>query len=269
MKFSGRWVDRDRTTGERQIGARRPTEHRDPTSVVGGRLVACVAMSAAAYWALLSPTSQLLGTFPSRGPGGDRLVALTFDDGPNEPFTSQIGTFLAAEGIVATFFQVGECVERYPEVSRQLMVQGHVLGNHSYTHSVLRCFTPSAQREETLRTQQSVADATGRRPALYRPPWLFRTPSLLRVLRKARLRPVSGTFCHPWEVFQPDARKIARRVLAKTRPGSIIIFHDGFDARGGDRAQTAAAVPLVVAALRSRGYSFLPVHELLHIPAYQ
>ena len=82
------------------------------------------------------------------------------------------------------------------------------------------------------------------------------------------LRPVSGTFCHPWEVFQPDARRIARRVLATARPGSILIFHDGFDARGGNRAQTAAAVPLVVAGLKDRGYAFLPVSELLHLEAY-
>lgn len=119
-----------------------------------------------------------------------------------------------------------------------------------------------------MRTQQVLTEAIGRRPALYRPPWLLRTPSLMRILRDAQLQPVSGTFCHPWEVFQPDARRIARRVLAKTRPGSIIIFHDGFDARGGNRGQTAAAVPLVVAGLKSRGYSFLPVHELLGIPAY-
>lgn len=219
----------------------------------GRRLVVCGAAAAAAYWAFLSPTSQLFGIFPSRGAAGKRAVALTFDDGPNEPFTSQIGAFLAAQGIVATFFQVGKCVERFPQVSRQLMSQGHVLANHSYSHSFLRCLTPMVQQRETLRTQQLLADATGRRPALYRPPWLLRTPSLLRLLRTAGLHPVSGTFCHPWEVFQPDARRIARRVLARTRPGSIIIFHDGFDSRGGDRSQTATAVPLVVAGLKSHG----------------
>jgi peptidoglycan/xylan/chitin deacetylase (PgdA/CDA1 family) len=234
----------------------------------GGLLMVGGLVAAAAYWAFLSPSSQLVGVFPARGTAGKGEVALTFDDGPNEPFTSQIGTFLAAQGIVATFFQVGKCVDKFPETSRLLLSQGHVLANHSYSHSVMRCLTPGSQRRETLRTQQLLTDATGRRPALYRPPWLLRTPSLLRILRELGLQPVSGTFCHPWEVFQPDARRIARRVLATTRPGSIIIFHDGFDARGGNRSQTAAAVPLVVAGLKSRGYTFLPVHELLGLRAY-
>lgn len=232
------------------------------------RLVAPGVATGLAYRAFLSPCSQTLGPFPFRGGGDERAVALTFDDGPNEPFTSQIGAYLAEQGIVGTFFQVGMCVERFPGTSRQLLSQGHVLGNHSYSHSVLRCVTPGSQRRETMRTQQVLTEAIGRRPALYRPPWLLRTPSLMGILGDAQLQPVSGTFCHPWEVFQPDARRIARRVLAKTRPGSIIIFHDGFDARGGNRGQTAAAVPLVVAGLKSRGYSFLPVHELLGIPAY-
>ncbi len=228
----------------------------------------CWVACAAGYWTFFSPTSQLLGPFPSRGSSKIRAVALTFDDGPNEPFTSRIGDYLAGQGIRATFFQVGSCVERFPAVSRRLVEQGHELGNHSYSHAFPRCLTPGWQRAEVVRTQEVLTRVCGLRPALYRPPWLLRTPSLLRILAANGLRPVSGTFCHPWEVFQPDARRIARRVLAAARPGSVVIFHDGFDARGGNRAHTAAAVPLVVTALRERGYTFLPVSELLHYQAY-
>lgn len=232
------------------------------------RTLGCLATAGALYWTFLSPRSQLLGAFPSHGPSTSPVVALSFDDGPNEPFTSQIADYLATQRITGTFFQVGRCVERFPEVSRRLLSQGHVLGNHSYSHAFLRCLTPTLQRSEVLRTQEVLVRVTGQRPALYRPPWLLRTPALLRTLTQNGLRPVSGTFCHPWEVVQPDARRIANRVLAQARSGSIIIFHDGFNARGGDRSQTAAAVPLVVAALRERGYTFLAVHELLGIQAY-
>ena len=236
---------------------------------VATRLLGVLSTSAAAYYTFLSPRSQVLGAFPFRGSDQGRAVALTFDDGPNEPFTSQIGDYLADQEISATFFQVGRCVERFPEVSRRLVAQGHVIANHSYSHAFLRCLTPGRQRAEVARTQAALQAVTGLRPALYRPPWLLRTPALLRLLSASGLRPVSGTFCHPWEVCQPDAERIARRVLASARPGSIVIFHDGFDARGGNREQTARAVPMVVAALRARGYSFLSVPDLLHVQAYQ
>ncbi len=89
------------------------------------------------------------------------------------------------------------------------------------------------------------------------------------MLRDSGLTPVSGEFCHAFEVFQPPPRWIARRALAKARPGAILIFHDGFDARGGNRASTVAAVRMVIADLSRQGYRFVTVDELLGIPAYQ
>jgi peptidoglycan-N-acetylglucosamine deacetylase len=225
-------------------------------------------MGAVAYRLLASSTSQVLGRFPFRGETDEKVVALTFDDGPNEPFTSQIAGYLASEHVHATFFQVGRCVERFPGSPAALVRQGHVVGNHSYSHRLSRCMRPAAQRAETLRTQQILTSVLGRTPALYRPPWLLRTPSLLRLLRREGLRAVSGTFCHPGEIFQPAPERIARQVLRKTRPGSIMIFHDGFDSRGGFRGHTAAAVELAVDALRQKGFRFVTVDELLGVPAY-
>lgn len=232
--------------------------------------VALCAIIGVGYWALLSSYSQLICSFPFRGTSGtDPVVALTFDDGPNEPFTSQIADFLHENDIRATFFQVGMCVERFPLVSGRLVRQGHVVGNHSYSHRLGRCARSQVQQVETADAQRVLAQATGRVPMLYRPPWLLRTPTLPRVLRREGLHPVSGVFAHAFEVFQPSAQRIARRSLAKVRPGSILIFHDGFDSRGGDRANTVAAVKIVVDELRRRGYRFTTIDQLLQIPAYQ
>lgn len=232
-------------------------------------LWAAAGVSCGAYWACVSPRSQLLGPFPRRGSQVERVVALTFDDGPNEPYTSQIGDLLAGQDIRATFFQVGRCTERHPATASRLIGQGHVIGNHSYSHRLARCIRPAAGRQETRRTQDLLAAAIGRRPALYRPPWLVRTPGLMSALRSFGLQPISGVFCHAWEAFQPDAHRIARRALGNTRPGTILIFHDGSDSRGGNRAQTVAAVGLVVAELKSRGYRFVTVDQLLGIAPYQ
>lgn len=233
------------------------------------RLVVLAGVVSAAYWTTLSSRSQLLGRFPFRGAGFEKVIALTFDDGPNEPFTTQIGDFLAVEAIRATFFQVGRCVERFPEATTTLLRQGHVIGNHSYSHEFLQCLRPRAQRTQTQAAQNVLAQTIGQPPALYRPPWLLRTPALFAMLRQHNLQPISGEFCHPFEVFQPSPHRMAKRALARVRPGSILIFHDGFDSRGGNRSNTVEAVMIVVAELRREGYLFVTVDDLLGIPAYR
>jgi peptidoglycan/xylan/chitin deacetylase (PgdA/CDA1 family) len=238
-------------------------------SIRPAALVTGVGLAVAAYWTRMSPYSQWLGAFPFRAATRDTVIALTFDDGPNEPFTSQIADFLAEVGVRATFFQVGRCVEQFPEVTRRLVREQHVVGNHSYSHHPLRCLRPAEQRRETATTQQVLAGTLGQVPALYRPPWLYRTRSLMTTLHSRGLRPVSGVFCHPLEPFQPSAERIARRALARARPGAIVIFHDGVESRGGNRASTVQAAKIFVRTLLEQGYRFVTVDELLQVPAWQ
>jgi peptidoglycan/xylan/chitin deacetylase (PgdA/CDA1 family) len=227
------------------------------------------AVLGAAYWLLMSPFAPSSRNYPYHGPAGERLVALTFDDGPNEPYTSQILDILAAHDIRATFFHVGQCVQRHPEVARRAVGAGHVLGNHSLSHRFGTYLRPRAFEREVGQTQDILARVTGRTPALARTPWLWRQPALLRMLRRGGLHPVAGEFGHALEVFQPSGARMARRAVAKARPGSILIFHDGFDARGGDRTETVLAVRETIEGLLARGFRFVTVDELLGVPAYQ
>lgn len=220
-------------------------------------------MAGAAYWLCLSPYSQAFGAFPYRAATAEKVLALTFDDGPNEPFTTQIADLLRARAVPATFFQVGRCVERSPEVTRRLALDGHLIGSHSYSHRFGWCLWWPAQRVDIARGQQVLAGVLGFPPGLFRPPWLLRYPTMLRGLRAAGLRPVSGSFAHAFEVAQPSPERIARRALAKVRPGAILIFHDGFDARGGPRQHTVEAVRLVVDRVLAGGYRLVTVEELL------
>jgi peptidoglycan-N-acetylglucosamine deacetylase len=226
------------------------------------------ATSGAVYWLMMSPYSQTLGPFPYRGPAGRRVVALTFDDGPNEPYTSQLADYLDRASIPATFFQVGRAAERYPEVTTRLVAAGHVIGLHGHTHEFTRYLRRDTLAEE-LEQGMAVFAQLGIRPALYRPPWLLRIPALQDLLHDHALQVVSGEFCHPLEVAQPSPERIARHALRAARPGSILIFHDGRDGKGGDRAATVKAVTLVVDQLRDRSYSFVTVDRLLGVPAYQ
>jgi peptidoglycan/xylan/chitin deacetylase (PgdA/CDA1 family) len=217
---------------------------------------------------MMSPYSQALGPFPYRGPAGRPVVALTFDDGPNEPHTSELADYLDREGIPATFFQVFRAVQLYPEVTTRLASSGHVIGLHGHTHDFTRYLRRSTVAEELEQGLAAFAQL-GLRPALYRPPWLLRIPALGDLLHQHGLQAVSGEFCHPLEVAQPSPERIARLALRITRPGSMIIFHDGRDGKGGERAATVDAVELVVDRLRERSYSFVTVDRLLGVPAYQ
>lgn len=235
---------------------------------LAGGLLAIAALGGA-YWVLMSPSCQLFGRYPYRRPSPDRVVALTFDDGPNEPYTSQILDYLDSRHIRATFFQVGSCVQRFPATTRRLTAGGHVVGNHSLTHRFSTYLRPGRYQAEVATTQDILRRHSGRTPALARTPWLWRHPPLLRMLRASGLQPVSGVFCHSLEVLQIDATAIARTAVGKTRPGTILIFHDGSDGRGGDRTQTVEAVKLTAEALLARGFRFVTVDELLGVPAYQ
>jgi peptidoglycan/xylan/chitin deacetylase (PgdA/CDA1 family) len=223
----------------------------------------------AGYGLFMAPGSRVFGRYPHRGATADRVVALTFDDGPNEPYTSQIADALEARGIRATFFQVGRCIQRHPEVTLRLREAGHVIGNHSFAHAFHAYFVPRRFRREVTRTQAVLTELLGSTPALARTPWLWRTPAILATLRRSSLQPVAGVFAHPAEVLQIDAARIARGAVAKVRPGSILIFHDGFDGRGGYRAQTVRAVELTADALLAQGYRFVTVDELLGVDAYR
>ena len=231
-------------------------------------VIAALAVVAAIYWLWMSPWSQVLGRFPYRVPTERRLIALTFDDGPNEPYTSQIADYLRSEGVKATFFQVGRCIERFPEVTRKLHEDGHVIGNHSMVHRFRHYFIQPRYRDELESSQDVIATHLGRRPALFRPPWLWRGPLLFGALGKKNLTPVSGEFCHVLEVMGASAPRIARGALKKARPGKIIIFHDGFNSSTAVRTHTVDALRIVVPELRRRGYDFVTVSELMGVEPY-
>ena len=250
-----------------------------------------------AYWAGFGSRSQVFGPFPYQreprteqpvlastdGPADDpaaddpaadddadddKVVALSFDDGPNEPYTSRLLDVLDARDVRATFFQVGRCAERFPSATRRVVETGHVLANHSLNHSFRSYLRDPGQGAEIARGQEALHRVSGVAPALYRPPWLCHWPWVLRTVQRARLQVVSGTFGHPLEVFQPPAALMAAGAARRTRPGSILIMHDGREARGGPRQQSVSAVGPLIDRLRDRGYSFTTVDRLLGVQPY-
>jgi peptidoglycan/xylan/chitin deacetylase (PgdA/CDA1 family) len=191
-------------------------------------------------------------------------VALTFDDGPNEPYTSQILQVLKDEEVKATFFLVGMNVEKEPAVARAVVEAGHAVGNHSWSHPDMIFETPGQVAKQLDWTEEAIFRATGRRPKMFRPPYGADDPLTLHTSGKLGYVAVKWSIsARDWE--RPGAERIVARVLGRVKNGAIILMHDGDKAHGGDRSQTVAALKVIIPELKKRGYKFVTVPEMLEI----
>jgi peptidoglycan/xylan/chitin deacetylase (PgdA/CDA1 family) len=181
---------------------------------------------------------------------------MTFDDGPSGPNTPRLLDLAAKDHIKLTFFLIGENAAHYPQLVQRELAEGHEVGNHSYTHPDLAKMSDDAVRAEIQKTQDAIIAASGYRPILMRPPYGAMTP-------KQRLW-VSHDFGFKiilWDVDPLDWKRpgpdvVASRIIAATRPGSIILSHD-------IHSQTVDAMPKVFDTLLAKGYKFVTVSELL------
>jgi peptidoglycan-N-acetylglucosamine deacetylase len=185
-------------------------------------------------------------------------VALTFDDGPDPARTPALLDALSELAVPATFFVLGRQVDAHPALAARIARDGHELGNHTYSHPYLPLTRSKRVRTELAHADDAIERATGITPTLARPPYGGRSPRNVRVFDRAAKRLVL------WDVNSFDwkrmtAEAIVSRVLARVRPGSIILLHEARD--GGE--VTIDAVRLLVPALRARGYELSTVSRTL------
>lgn len=243
--------------------------------IVAAVLVVAAALGFAAYEIAESPGNQAFGATLVRGPAADRVVALTFDDGPNPPYTDAILRVLREERVHATFFVVGRAAAAYPKVLREEYDDGNAIGNHSWDHAHLIAMTPLALAESLERTDAAVYAATGEHTRLMRPPFGARDWLVLSEARRLGYVPVmwSVPLARDWEY--PPASVIAARILARISNGSIVVLHDGNRGRlcaarnlpshVCDRSADIAATKQIVETLKARGYRFVTIPQLLQL----
>jgi peptidoglycan/xylan/chitin deacetylase (PgdA/CDA1 family) len=215
----------------------------------------------------IHPVSQLYGNVYSNGNRNQRQVALSFDDGPSPAYTPQVLNLLAQYGIKATFFVIGQNVYRYPGVCREVSAAGHVIGNHSYYHRKSLCWKGGkVAAREVLRTSEAIFQSTGVEVKLFRPPHGFRTPWLMHTLRRLGYAVVTwDNMTDDWEANKPAA-DIVEAIVKRTKPGSIIVLHDGRSHHDGyDRSQMLLALPRIIETLRDRGFDFVTVPQVLQL----
>ncbi len=189
-----------------------------------------------------------------------QVVALTFDDGPNLPYTAELLRILGSKEVKATFFLIGSEVASQMEVPRKIDRAGHEIGSHSYDWSILSFKSRISVLQQIEMTEETLSNAGINHISLFRAPKGILSPVAISVLNDRNYVVVGGdVIAGDWKSH--DSIQIKDTVLRKVRPGSIIVLHDG----GGDRTKTLEAVPMIIDGLRDKGYSFLTMSELLNL----
>jgi peptidoglycan-N-acetylglucosamine deacetylase len=226
-----------------------------------------VVLSAGAYaFAANWPTSQIFGHTVLAGNDAQE-VALTYDDGPNDPYTLRLLEILARHNVRATFFLIGRFVRQRPEIARQIRAAGHLVGNHTMTHPVLLWQSPKRVREELAGCNAAIEDAIGEPVRFFRPPHGARRPDVLRTARELGLTTVMwNVMGYDWTT--PPAEQILHRIERKmhanqhSKKGSNILLHDGGQAQIGiDRGPTLEATRALLDSWAGTGIRTVTVQD--------
>ncbi len=241
------------------------------TSVVGSRLLSGPAVhlpphhevsareKTAGRRDLAAPGANHQAPHPAGRPlyyisNDSKAVALTIDDGPDPVYTPQVLQVLRTYGVTATFSMIGRYVAAYPHLARTVAEEGHHVANHTWTHSDLARMPAHRVHTELARASHAIHSATGVRPQLFRAPYGAWSAAVLRQCEQMKMVPMDWSV-NPRDWARPGVRSIVRNIMHNTRPGSIILEHDG----GGNRSQTVKALGIVLPRLLHEGYHF-------HIP---
>jgi peptidoglycan/xylan/chitin deacetylase (PgdA/CDA1 family) len=230
-----------------------------PYLIAGASITAAVA----AGYQSMAPTAQWYGKAFTGVPPGTRQIALTYDDGPNDPHTLRLLEVLAKHNAHATFFLIGRYVQHSPEIAREILQSGHIIGNHTFTHPLLTFLSEAQIGQELSACQAALQDATGQSPTLFRPPFGGRRPAVFRVAREQGLEPIMWNVTgYDWNA--PPATEIEKKVAGQIHGGDVILLHDGGHRQiGTDRSQTVIATDHLIDRYKKEGYNLSTIPQMM------
>lgn len=191
--------------------------------------------------------------------GTEKAIALTFDDGPWPRTTPEVLAILQKEKIRATFFWVGQYLKAHPEIAKQVVAEGHAIGNHTWHHWYAQMSQPTAA-QEIENTAELIYQTTGIKSLVFRPPGGLLNNGVADYAKAQNYVTVM------WSIDSMDYRpysatELVNNVMRKVQPGGIVLMHDG----GGNRNTTVKALPEIIAQLKKLGYSFVTIPQLLEM----
>jgi len=225
-------------------------------------LVFLLAITFALWQIGKSRTYQVFGEIIPRVETTQKVVALTFDDGPTPEQTSEILKVLAEENVKATFFLIGGELEMYLEEGKKIAAAGHEIGNHSYSHVKMILVAPSFVKEEIEKTDELIRATGYEKPAHFRPPYgkkLFALPFYLSQTNRKSITWDIEPESFPETAANTD--EIVKYVLANTRGGSIILLHVMYD----PKRKSLNAVKPIIEGLKEKEFRFVTVSELINL----
>ncbi len=222
-----------------------------------------LALATSAGYQSMSPAGQWYGRTFIGLPAGSKKLALTYDDGPNDPHTFRLLEILAKHSVHATFFLIGRYVKQRPDIAREIAQAGHVIGNHTFSHPNLILASAAQACAELQKCEQALYDAVGRHSRLFRPPFGGRRPATLRTAHSLGLEPVMWNVTG-WDWGGKPAEYVEHKVHKQIRGGDVILLHDGSHAAfGADRSQTVRATDRLIARYKAEAYEFVTVPEMM------
>lgn len=193
-----------------------------------------------------------------------KVVALTLDDGPSQKYTPRVLKLAREKGLKLTFFLIGREIRLHPELARQEVAEGHLIGNHTWDHPVMTHDTERQDIQELERCEAEIEKVCGKRTHLFRPPKGMWDGDTFLAAEALGYRMVLWSVALEHHAAKtPQA--MAQRVLRKIRPGMIILAHDGEPHPPADRERTMRALPILVDGLLKRGYRFVTITELMRL----
>ena len=190
----------------------------------------------------------------------EKVVALTFDDGPHPKYTQQVLDLLDKHEAKGTFFVVGELAEKSPEVLQRMYEEGHEIANHTYTHPSTK--TVSKIMEEIKQTNETIYSITGFSPKLFRPVEGYYTEEIVNEVVNNGYKIVMWSWHQDTEDWKdPGVDKIVRKVLGGLKKGDVVLFHDG----GGNRDQTVQALGRILPEMKKQGYTFITISQMINL----
>ncbi|QYX33292.1 polysaccharide deacetylase family protein [Sphaerospermopsis torques-reginae] len=196
-------------------------------------------------------------------PPDQKVIALTFDDGPWPKSTAQVLDILKKNNIQGTFFVVGQNVKNYPDLTRRIVAEGHSIANHTW-HHWYHHMNPQTAAYEVANTTDIIFKTTGVKSGLFRPPGGIMTNGVVSYARNNKYAIIMWS-SDSIDYSRPAVPRLINNIFKTAKPGGIVLMHDG----GGDRTHTVQALPEIISRFRKQGYKFVTVPELLEMQDQQ